>query len=428
MLEFLINPKIITLIIFILTYLGLIFFPKKRLVFAGAAAILIIIFGIINFSEIFAIIDWNILLMIFGTSGLVILFSESKMPAFLGEKLIEKAPNFQWAIVFLSLLAGFISAFLENVSTLLILAPVALSIAKKLKVSPVPLLITIAISSNLQGAATLIGDPTSIMLGSYANLNFLEFFFLNGKPGMFFAVEIGALASALIIYFLFRKEKQPIKTDEFTKVTDFFPTILILLMILSLICVSFVKEKPSLINGLICLIFFAIGVIRDLIVKKDFSFNKILKNLNWETLTLLFFIFIIIGAVVKVGIVSDIASILVNLGKGKIFLLYSIIVWGSVLASAFIDNIPYVATMLPVISSLTAKLGISPYLFYFGLLSGATLGGNITPIGASTNITALNILKKEGYTVSFKEFAKYSVPFTLAAVISGYLFIWFVWS
>jgi len=387
MLEFLINPKIITLIIFILTYLGLIFFPKKRLVFAGAAAILIIIFGIINFSEIFAIIDWNILLMIFGTSGLVILFSESKMPAFLGEKLIEKAPNFQWAIVFLSLLAGFISAFLENVSTLLILAPVALSIAKKLKVSPVPLLITIAISSNLQGAATLIGDPTSIMLGSYANLNFLEFFFLNGKPGMFFAVEIGALASALIIYFLFRKEKQLIKTDEFTKVTDFFPTILILLMILSLICVSFVKEKPSLTNGLICLIFFAIGVIRDLIVKKDFSFNKILKNLNWETLTLLFFIFIIIGAVVKVGIVSDIASILVSLGKGKIFLLYSIIVLGSVLASAFIDNIPYVATMLPVISSLTAKLGISPYLFYFALLSGATLGGNITPIGASTNIT-----------------------------------------
>ncbi|HPO68650.1 MAG TPA: SLC13 family permease [Candidatus Pacearchaeota archaeon] len=428
MLEFLINPKIITLIIFILTYLGLIFFPKKRLVFAGAGAILIIIFGIINFSEIFSVIDWNILLMIFGTSGLVILFSESKMPAFLGEKLIEKAPNFQWAIVFLSLLSGFISAFLENVSTLLILAPVALSIAKKLKVSPVPLLITIAISSNLQGAATLIGDPTSIMLGSYANLNFLEFFFLNGKPGMFFAVEIGALASALIIYFLFRKEKQPIKTDEFTKVTDFFPTILILLMILSLICVSFIKEKPSLTNGLICLIFFVIGIIRDLIVKKDFSFNKILKNLNCETLALLFFIFIIIGAVVKVGIVSDIASILVSLGKGKIFLLYSIIVWGSVLASAFIDNIPYVATMLPVISSLTAKLGISPYLFYFGLLSGATLGGNITPIGASTNITALNILKKEGYTVSFKEFAKYSVPLTLAAVTSGYLFIWFVWS
>jgi len=333
MLEFLINPKIITLIIFILTYLGLIFFPKKRLVFAGAGAILIIIFGIINFSEIFSVIDWNILLMIFGTSGLVILFSESKMPAFLGEKLIEKAPNFQWAIVFLSLLSGFISAFLENVSTLLILAPVALSIAKKLKVSPVPLLITIAISSNLQGAATLIGDPTSIMLGSYANLNFLEFFFLNGKPGIFFAVEIGALASALIIYFLFRKEKQPIKTDEFTKVTDFFPTILILLMVLSLICVSFIKEKPSLTNGLICLIFFVIGIIRDLIVKKDFSFNKILKNLNCETLALLFFIFIIIGAVVKVGIVSDIASILVSLGKGKIFLLYSIIVWGSVLAS-----------------------------------------------------------------------------------------------
>lgn len=142
---------------------------------------------------------------------------------------------------------------------------------------------------------------------------------------------------------------------------------------------------------------------------------------------LLSFIFIIIGAVIKVGLISDIANLIARAGQNNIFLLYSVIVWGSVLISAFIDNIPYVATMLPVIDTLTMQLGISPYLFYFGLLSGATLGGNITPIGASTNITAINILKKEGYNVSFKEFIKYSLPFTLAAIISGYLFIWFVW-
>jgi len=423
----LVSPKIITLIIFVSTYCGLIFLPKKRLLYAGVGAGLLIILQIINLPEIITAIDWNVLLMILGTSGLVIFFSESKMPALLGEKVIDKAPNFRWAVVLLSILAGGISAFLENVSTLLIVAPIALSMAKKLKTSPVPLLIIIAISSNLQGAATLIGDPTSIMLGNYANLNFLQFFFLNHKPGIFFAVEIGAIMAALVTFYLFRKNKQPIHSIEHTKVTDFLPTILLLLMIISLIGVSFIKEKPALTNGFICSGFFLLGILRELTTKCSWSPKKIIKNLNWETLILLSFIFIIIGAVIKVGLINDIANLIAGAGQNNIFLLYSIIVWGSVLVSAFVDNIPYVATMLPVINALTMQLGVSPYLFYFGLLSGATLGGNITPVGASTNITALNILKREGYHVSFREFIKYSLPFTLAAIISSYLFIWFVW-
>jgi len=427
MLSALVSPKIITLIIFIATYCSLIFLPKKRLWCAGIGAGLLIILQIINLPEIVTAIDWNVLLMILGTSGLVIFFSESKMPTLLGEKVIDKAPNFRWAIVLLSILAGSISALLENVSTLLIVTPIALSMAKKLKTSPVPLLITIAIASNLQGAATLIGDPTSIMLGNYANLNFLQFFFLEHKPGIFFAVEIGAMMAALVTFYLFRKDKQPIHSEEHTQVTDFLPTILLLLMIISLIGVSFIKEKPALTNGFICSGFFLLGLLRELIAKHNWSPKKIIKNLNWETLILLSFIFIIIGAVIKVGLISDIANLIARAGQNNILLLYSVIVWGSVLISAFIDNIPYVATMLPVIDTLTMQLEISPYLFYFGLLSGATLGGNITPIGASTNITAINILKKEGYNVSFKEFIKYSLPFTLAAIISGYLFIWFVW-
>ena len=110
------------------------------------------------------------------------------------------------------------------------------------------------------------------------------------------------------------------------------------------------------------------------------------------------------------------------------FLLYTIIVWGSVAASAFIDNIPYVATMLPVIRGITGALGVEPYLLYFGLLTGATLGGNLTPIGASANITAVGLLKKEGYDVGFPDFMRIGVPYTLTAVMVGYLFIWFVWA
>ena len=121
------------------------------------------------------------------------------------------------------------------------------------------------------------------------------------------------------------------------------------------------------------------------------------------------------------------ASAIASVGGKNMFLLYTIIVWASVAASAFIDNIPYVATMLPVIRSITATLGVEPYLLYFGLLSGATLGGNLTPVGASANITATGLLKKEGYTTSFKDFMRIGVPFTLTAVITGYLFIWIFW-
>ena len=127
-------------------------------------------------------------------------------------------------------------------------------------------------------------------------------------------------------------------------------------------------------------------------------------------------------------------TILMSLSAGlisafnNIFLLYTIIVWGSVLISAFVDNIPYVATMLPVLTAVTATLGIEPHLLYFGLLSGATLGGNITPIGASANIAAVGLLRKEGYQVSFGEFMRIGIPYTFAAVLTGYLYFWFIWS
>ncbi len=153
-----------------------------------------------------------------------------------------------------------------------------------------------------------------------------------------------------------------------------------------------------------------------------------LRNLDFETLGLLLGLFVVIGGLTNVGIINDFADLIVKFGGNNLFLLYTIVVWGSVLISAFVDNIPYVATMLPVLTAVTATLGIEPYLLYFGLLSGATLGGNITPIGASANITAVGMLKKEGYEVSFKEFMRIGVPYTLTAVMVGYLYFWFIWA
>lgn len=128
------------------------------------------------------------------------------------------------------------------------------------------------------------------------------------------------------------------------------------------------------------------------------------------------------------GAIEEISKVLVKISDHNVFTTYTLIVWASVLLSAFIDNIPYVATMLPVTSQIANILGIEPTILYFGLLAGATLGGNLTPIGASANITALGILRRNGYEVSAKEFMRISVPFTLSAVMVGYVFIWLIWN
>ena len=149
--------------------------------------------------------------------------------------------------------------------------------------------------------------------------------------------------------------------------------------------------------------------------------------MDWEALMLLTGLFVVIGGITEVGIINDISGLITKLGGGNVFLLYTIVVWGSVLISAFVDNIPYVATMLPVLSAVTASMGMEPYLLYFGLLTGATLGGNITPIGASANIAGVGLLKKEGYEVSFGQFMRIGVPYTLTAVLVGYIYLWVVW-
>jgi Na+/H+ antiporter NhaD/arsenite permease-like protein len=360
--------------------------------------------------------------------GVVGLFIESKMPSLLADYIIERMPNVKWAIISLALFAGIISAFVDNVATVLMVAPVALTIAKKLKISPVPSVIAIAISSNLQGAATLVGDTTSILLGGYAKLNFLDFFFLDGKVGIFWVVEVGALISTFVLMYLFRKEKQPINAMERTKVEDFFPTVLLVGIVALLICASFIENKPSVTNGIICMSLFAIGLIRKMIKTKNAgAFVKAMKEIDYDTILLLTGLFIVIGGITEVGLIQDISKLFVNVSNDNVFLAYTLIVWASVLFSAFIDNIPYVATMLPVTAEISNLLGIEPNLLFFGLLIGATLGGNITPIGASANITGLGILRKEGYEVSAPTFMKISVPFTLAAVISGYILNWIIW-
>lgn len=417
------------LILFAVTYVLMLIFSKYRPYIALGSALIFIVTGMLPLGKIFESIDFNVLLMIAGTMGLVALFIESKMPSLLADLIMEKVPNVRWAAVSMALFAGIISAFVDNVATVLMIAPVALAICRKLDTNPVPFIIAVAVSSNLQGAATLVGDTTAIMLGSALDMSFMDFFWYKGRPSIFFAVELGAVLSALILFFLFRKEKAPIpKSQERTKVTNFVPTYLLLGTIVLLIAASFIPNKPNITNGLICCVLMVIGLVYNLLSQKKISaLTEPLKAIDFETIGLLLGLFLMIGGIAEQGVIDAAAGLLAKAGGGNVFLLYTVIVWASVLISAFIDNIPYVATMIPVIAGLAATLGIDPTILYFGLLSGATLGGNCTPIGASANITGIGILRKEGYTVKNSDFFKIGIPFTFAAIIPAYIYIWFVY-
>lgn len=442
---------LIALILFAVTYILMMAFQKIRPYVAVASAILFVIMGLVSasnpdllggftYSPLDALkeIDWNVIMMIAGTMGTVYLFIESKMPQLMSDVLIAKMPNVKWVVVALSLFAGVISAFVDNVATVLMIAPVALAFCKKLNISPVSSIICIAVSSNLQGAATLVGDTTSILLAKAANLDFSDFFVDEGKPGMFWVVEAGALVSALIILIMFRKESQPISFSSRTKVEDKFPTVLLVGTVVALIAVSFIPYKstaaegqfykPEITNGLICIAFFLIGLIRELIFHKNTEIVKnAFKEIDYYTIILLTGLFVVIGGVKSAGVVDFLGNKIATLGNGSVFIVYTIIVWMSVVLSAFIDNIPYTATMLSLVPVIATGIGIEPKLLYYGLLCGATLGGNLTPIGASANIAGIGILRKEGYEVKSSTFMKFGVPFTLAAVITGYLMLWFIW-
>lgn len=421
---------IYALALFAVTYVLMLVFSKYRPYIALGSAAVFTVSGMLPLNQIAGAIDRNVLLMIAGTMCLVQLFIDSKMPALLADLVMEKVPNVQIAAVALALFAGIISAFVDNVATVLMVAPVALEICKKLKTNPVPFIIGIAVSSNLQGAATLVGDTTAILLGSYANMSFLDFFFYQGKPGIFFAVELGAVVSALILAWLFRKEKAAVpKGNPRTVVTDYVPSVLLVGMILLLITASFIPNKPAITNGLICVGLAVIGMVFTFVkTGSKNAFVGPLKAVDFETIGLLFGLFLMIGGISNMGVIDAAADLLGKLGGGNIFVIYTVIVWASVLLSAFIDNIPYVATMLPVVTGLAQALGVPPALFYFGLLSGATLGGNCTPIGASANIAGIGILRKDGHEVKTTDFIRIGIPFTLAAVIPAYIYFWLIFA
>ncbi len=417
--------KVFVIAIFLITYLLLVFKKGNPFIILGSAIAALIISGAISVKEAVASINYNVLGVFSGTMILSGLFMFSGVPAYFATRLVSRAKTVGGAMLAVCLLAGLISSFVENVATVLIVAPIAFEVAKKLKANPVPFLIGIAISSNLQGCATMVGDSPSMILALSSGMNFMDFFWMKGKPGITFAVELGAVASFYVLYLLFKKYKNPVVQIEEVKVKTWFPTVLLSLMMLTLAASSFVNNKPQFTIAVICLIYAVIGLIWHEIKHKESI--SIIKDFDWHTFFFLIGIFVLVGSLSYRGVVDDIANIIVKYTRGNTFIAYTVIIWLSVLLSAFIDNIPYIIAMIPVAKLVASSLGIGPELLLFGLLIGTSLGGNITPIGASANVVAVGFLRKAKYNVRFSDFVKIGLPFTIAAVSVAYIFLWFVW-
>lgn len=271
----------------------------------------------------------------------------------------------------------------------------------------------------------MIGDSPSIILALASGMSFNDFFWMQGKPGLFFAVQLGAIGSFFVLYLMFRKYREKTQAVPVGPVKTWIPTILIIGLVSSLVISSFIKEKPQYAVAVICISWGLVGAVWHHLRHRE-ALNM-LKGLDWKTFFFLIGIFILIGSLTENGIITDLSNIILKITGDNVFIAFNLIVWISVLVSAFVDNIPYTVAMIPVAQFMAKSLNISPYPFLFGLLIGTCIGGNITPIGASCNVAGIGLLRKHGYRVSFLEFAKVGLPFTIAAVVLASIFVWFVW-
>ncbi|MGD9141659.1 MAG: SLC13 family permease [bacterium] len=427
-------------VVFIATYVALSFQKEKRarVVWVGVA-----LFAAYNFLiardpywadalQPLKDVNWNVIGIFIGSLLVAEAFTVSMVPARLAEGLIRRARTVGLAIVLVAALSGFLSAFVENVATVLILAPIAVAMAERLKVSPAPFLISVAISSNLQGTATLIGDPPSMILAGHYRLSFNDFFWLEGKPGIFFAVEIGAIASLLVLYLMFRKYRQPVGEPRRVEVRSWTPTYVLTGMVVALAVSPIFDPEFKFLAGVICIVFGGAAKLWEWGHSYEHTTSAYardtLRRIDWDTTFFLIGIFIFVGVLERAGVVVRIADFIQGIAGSSLFAGFNLILWFSVFVSAFVDNVPYISAMLPVTTVLAGRMGSLTYLLPFGLLIGSCLGGNMTPIGAAANIVAVGYLARMGTKVSFGEFVKIGLPFTLAATLAGGAFIWLVWS
>ena len=432
------RQQLITLTLFGVCYVYLCVGRKWKAPVVWAFALAFIALGFIPLRSALAAINLNVLGTFTGTFVVAQLFATSGVPLLLARGIVSRSNHTGAAIILVCIFGGFVSAWVDNVATILIVAPVAFAMADHLGVDPAPFLIGLTLSTNLQGSATLIGDAPSMILAGFTGMSFNDFFWMQGRPGLFFAVQVGAAASVLALAALFHRYRDKPEGFPPVRVTSWLPAGLLLGIVAALATLNLAGVRFPYKAGVTCMAAATVGLLwfyarnaRAIGIAGVFSHaRRKAAGFDWNTVFLLAGLFVVVATLGEVGLIDEIATAVRAVTGGRLLPTFLAVVWISVILSGFIDNIPYVTALVPVVISLGKSMGSSPRevsLLLFGLLIGATVGGNITPIGASANVVAVRMLEKRGHHVGFGRFMRIGVPFTLLAVTASIAFLWVFW-
>ncbi|MEK7813684.1 MAG: ArsB/NhaD family transporter [Candidatus Desantisbacteria bacterium] len=429
----------LSLCILVITYLFIAFEITHRTLaaFMGASLMLFVTytlgtfnhnFFIISFEDAMASIDMNVIFLLMSMMIIVGIMKTTGVFQWLAYKSYQLSKGNSWyLVVILMVISGVLSAFLDNVTTMLLLIPVSIEIASVLRINPVAILIPEICASNIGGTATLIGDPPNIMIGSYASLSFNDFI-IHLTP----VVLLAMAALIIIINFYYGKELKKVKVEDVEgllkrlreeyQITD-VRLLKFSLIILGIVILFFVLH--SLLHMEVCIPAMLGAAVLLLISKIDIV--KTLEDVEWDTLIFFMMLFIVVGGAEAAGVIPAIAGIVKNVSGGNLIIAILLVLWVSAIMSALIDNIPFTATMLPVVAYLTKTIpGAENNVLWWALALGACFGGNGTIIGASANVIATGILRKNGHIVTFVDFLKIGMPIMVITTIIASLWLIFL--
>ena len=411
--------KWITLVIFLTCY-GLVISRKVKIAYVSiASALLLLLIGALTPHQALDSVRWDVLGIYWGFLMLSILFSESGVPGHLAKHILRRTKNEGKALLVLCGLTAFLSSFLENVGVVLMMAPIAIEVAKRAKSSLFIYLVSVAISANMVTTVTMISDPPALILASESGMKFMDFYWFQGRVGLGVISIFGAVAGLATLYLVnFRKMRKRVMIEEEKIKMSYAPSALFICGILALAMNSYIGIGPGLIGLTVGAIALVLG--RRILRKMIFDFD-------WNSFLFILGIFIVVGAAQAVGILQDFADALLGLGLNNPVVTLAVLTWISVALSAFIDNVPYTVLMIPVCMSLASSMGASAFPFLYGVLIGTGIGGNITPVGATANVFACGMLEKRGYRIKLKEYMKISVPVSIVSVLTGYLLLQLLW-
>jgi len=417
----------IAVAIFIATFAFIAWGKIHRAYIGLASSLLLLILGILTPYEAFSYLDFNVVGLLVGMAVITYYLEKSGVAGWVSIKLIKAVGSnpINMLIMFASV-GSLISAILDNVSTTILLSPIAISVARTLGVSIVPYVIGVALGSNLVGAALMIGDPPSMMVASALNLNFVDFIVFNGKPSMFFLIMAACPIAALTLRITARKyfksvrlAGERLKLDERQYIRDkllIAEVLTVLFLTIFLLSIRNIYNIPMWFPPLL-----GASIISILRVFSENVLKPFIEGVDWKTIVFISSVFIITGGLTETGFIDLLSLKIYELCGANIVSASAVLIWISVLLSGFIDNIPYFATMIPLVIKLSEVSGMNVYTLMWALLLGGSLGGNCTYVGAAANAVGVGIIEKNERKVSFLEFMKLGVPYTVIAVAFGEL-------